>query len=144
MVDCKPMSTPLEANTKGLDNDVPLDDPSFYRGIVGALQYLTLTRPNLSYSVNFVSQFMHAPTIAHLKMVCRILQYIKGTISLGLNFTSHTILDLYAFSDADWNTISRSSIELEYRAMAHTTVELTWLSFTYVALIHSQRPRSSS
>ena len=53
MVECKPMSTSLEAKTKGLDNDVLLDDFSSYRGIIGALQYLTLTRPDLSYSVNY-------------------------------------------------------------------------------------------
>ena len=55
IVDCKPMSTPLEAKIKGLDNNTLLDDPTLYRGIVDALQYLTLTRPDLAYSVNFVS-----------------------------------------------------------------------------------------
>ncbi|XP_050231789.2 uncharacterized mitochondrial protein AtMg00810-like [Mercurialis annua] len=158
MVDCKPMSTPLEEKTKGLDSNIMLDDVSFYRSIVGALQYLTLTRPDLSYSVNFVSQFMHAPTISHLKMVRRILRYVKGSIHLGLDFTSHTTLDLSAFSDSDWagcpstrrsttgyctflgsnpiswcakkqQTVSRSSTEAEYRAMAHTAAEVTWLTF---------------
>lgn len=65
MVDCKPMSTPLEAKTKELGNNTPLADPTPYRGIVGALQYLTLTRPDLAYSVNLVSQFMHAPNQSH-------------------------------------------------------------------------------
>ena len=102
MVDSKPMNTLLEAKTKGLDNNTLLDDPSTYRSIVGALQYLTRTSPDLSFSVNFVSQFMHAPTISHLKMVRRILRYVKGTINLGLDFISHTTLDLYAFFDSDW------------------------------------------
>lgn len=57
------MSTSLEAKTKGLDSDILLDDPNFYRGIVRALQDLTLTRFDLSFSVNFVSQFMHAPNL---------------------------------------------------------------------------------
>jgi len=96
MVDCKPMSTSLEAKTKTTTNDILLQDPHVFRGLVGALQYLTLTRPDISYSVNFISQFMHAPTIIHFKMVHRILRYIKGTIDTGLNFTSHSTLDLCA------------------------------------------------
>jgi hypothetical protein len=55
MVDCKPMSTPLEAKTKTIATDMLLQDPQFFRGLVGALQYLTLTRPDISYSVNFIS-----------------------------------------------------------------------------------------
>ncbi|XP_020206019.1 uncharacterized protein LOC109791167 [Cajanus cajan] len=100
MVDYKLMSTPLEAKTKIGSNNTPLDAPSYFHGLVGALQYLTLTRPDLSYSVNYVSQFMHSPTIMHLKMVRRILRYVKGTIDVGLHFTSNTTLDLFAFSDA--------------------------------------------
>nr|XP_034924377.1 uncharacterized mitochondrial protein AtMg00810-like [Populus alba] len=158
MVDCKPMSTPLEAKTKISSNNTLMEDPSYYRGIVGALQYLTLTRPDLSFSVNYVSQFMHAPTMTHLKMVRRILRYVKGTIEMGLHFSSHITLDLFAFSDADWagcpttrrsttgyctflggnliswcakkeHTISWSSTEVEYHAMANTTAELKWLVF---------------
>ncbi|WJZ95061.1 hypothetical protein VitviT2T_013856 [Vitis vinifera] len=72
MVDCKPISTPLEAKTRTSSNNVLLEDPSYFRGLVGALQYLTLTRLDLSYSVNYASQFMHAPIVVHLKMVRRI------------------------------------------------------------------------
>nr|KYP50304.1 hypothetical protein KK1_027879 [Cajanus cajan] len=102
MVDCKPMSTPLESKTKFTSNHTLLEDPSHFRGLVGALQYLTFTRPDLSYNVNYVSQFMHAPTTMHFKMVRRILRYVKGTINVGLHLTSTTPLDLFAFSDADW------------------------------------------
>jgi len=101
-VDCKPMSTPLEAKTKTSSNKVLFEDPSYYIGLVGALQYLTLTRPNLSFSVNYASQFMHAPTTMHLKLVQRILRYIKGTIDLSLYFTINTTLNLCAFFDTDW------------------------------------------
>ncbi|RVW35747.1 putative mitochondrial protein [Vitis vinifera] len=102
MVDCKPMSTPLEAKTRTTSNNVLLEDPSYFRGLVGALQYLTLMRLDLSYSVKYASQFMHAPTFVHLKMVRRILRYVKGTIDIGLHFTSNTTLDLCTFSDAGW------------------------------------------
>ncbi|RVW62417.1 putative mitochondrial protein [Vitis vinifera] len=82
MVDCKPMSTPLEVKTKTSPNNVLLEDPSYFRGLVGALQYLTLTRPDLSYNVDYASKFMHAPTLVHLKMVRRILRYVKGKIDI--------------------------------------------------------------
>ncbi|KAL6316580.1 hypothetical protein AAG906_018835 [Vitis piasezkii] len=102
MVDYKPISTPLKAKTRTSSNNVLLEDQSYFRGLVGALQYLTLTRLDLSYSVNYASQFMHAPTVVHLKMVQRILRYVKGTIDISLHFTSNTTLDLCAFSNADW------------------------------------------
>jgi len=95
MIDCKPKSTPLEAKMKMMSNNTPFDDPSYFHGLVGSLQYLTLTRPNISYSVNFVSQFMH------LQMAHHILRYVKGTIDVGLHFTSNTTLDLFAFSYAN-------------------------------------------
>ena len=101
-VHCKPISTPLKAKTRTSSNNVLLEDPSYFRGLVGALQYLTLTRPDLSYSVNYASQFMHVPTVVHLKMVRRILRYVKGTIDINLYFTSNTKLDLCVFSYADW------------------------------------------
>lgn len=66
------------------------------------LQFLTLIRPDLSYSVNYASQFMHALTTVHLIIVSRILRYVKGTFNTGLHFTSNTILDLCTFSNVDW------------------------------------------
>ena len=102
MVDYKPISTPLKAKTRTSSNNVLLEYQSYFRGLVGVLQYLTLTRLDLSYSVNYASQFMHASTVVHLKMVQRILRYVKGTIDISLHFTSNTTLDLCAFSNADW------------------------------------------
>ncbi|XP_022868610.1 uncharacterized protein LOC111388158 [Olea europaea var. sylvestris] len=102
IIDSKPMSTPLETKFNNTTDDTPLADPSFYSSIVRALQYLTLTRPDLAFSVNLASQFMQAPCNSHLKMVRCILRYVKGTLSFGLQFFSRSILDLFAFSDADW------------------------------------------
>ncbi|XP_041025424.1 uncharacterized protein LOC121265828 [Juglans microcarpa x Juglans regia] len=69
MQDNKPMGTPMMPKTKGLTSDIPYPDPGHYRSNVGALQYLSLTCPELAFCVNFVSQFTHSPTIAHYKMI---------------------------------------------------------------------------
>lgn len=70
--------------------------------VVGALQYLTLTRPDLSFSVNKVCQYLYDPTSVHWTTVKWILRYVKGTIGVGvkINQSSSTLLSL--FSDADW------------------------------------------
>ncbi|GJZ39031.1 uncharacterized mitochondrial protein-like protein [Tanacetum coccineum] len=76
-------------------------NPTLYRSLVGALQYLTITRPDLSYAVNQASQFLHAPTDAHFQSVKRILRYVKGTITYGLIFATN-ILTLSWLQDSDW------------------------------------------
>ncbi|RVW62469.1 Retrovirus-related Pol polyprotein from transposon RE2 [Vitis vinifera] len=123
-----------------------------------ALQYLTITRPDIAHAVNSVSQFLHAPTIDHFFAIKRILRYVKGTLHFGLTFRPSTIPSaLVAYSDADWAgcldtrrstsgysiylgnnlvswsakkqpTVSRSSCESEYRALAMTAAELLWLT----------------
>jgi histone deacetylase 1/2 len=89
MKDSKIAPTPLSSSEKlsAMEGD-PLgpDDSTRYRSIVGALQYLTLTRPDIAFSVNKVCQYLHSPTTAHWTTVKRILRYIKGIVSLGLSF----------------------------------------------------------
>nr|KYP49044.1 Copia protein [Cajanus cajan] len=83
------------------------DDPTLYRSVVGALQYATITRPEIAFSVNKVSQFMCSPMEEHWKVVKRILRYLKGTLKHGLVFTptrSSSSFSLTAFTDADWAT----------------------------------------
>ena len=133
-----------------------VEDPTRYRSIVGALQYLTLTRPHLSFSVNKVCQFLHSPTTVHREVVKRILRYVKGTIGLGLRFKKSNSMLVSAFSDADWAgcpddrrstsgfavflggnlvswcarkqaMVSRSSTEAEYRSLANATAEVMWI-----------------
>jgi len=80
MTQCKPVSTPLSTSEKlSLHDGVLLgpEDATEYRSIVGALQYLTLTRPDIAFSVNKICQFLHAPTTVHWTAVKRILRYIK-------------------------------------------------------------------
>jgi hypothetical protein len=70
--------------------------------LVGAEQYLTHTRPDLSFSINKVFQFLYSPTTVHMTAVNRILRYLKLTISTGLKIRKSSSTLLSAFSDADW------------------------------------------
>jgi hypothetical protein len=158
MTGCNPIGTPL-AQKHNLRHDDPiLVDATNYSSIVGALQYLTLTHPDLTHVVNLVCQFMHQLGASHFQAIKRILQYLQGTLDYGLQLLSRSSLSLYGFSDTDWAgcldthysttgyciylsanciswaskkqpTVSRSSVEVEYRSMSTTTAELTWLLF---------------
>jgi hypothetical protein len=81
MTGCKPISIPLEQNVKLSANEEDLvEDTTMYRRIVGSLIYMTITRPNLSYAVGVVSQFMQTPRKPHLDTVRHILRYMKHTL----------------------------------------------------------------
>nr|GFC50325.1 uncharacterized mitochondrial protein AtMg00810-like [Tanacetum cinerariifolium] len=85
------------------DEEGELADPTEYRSIVGALGYLTHTRPDLSFIVGVVSRFMEKPTVKHLEAVKRILRYIKGTLSYGLTYTrGENRVTLTGYSDSDF------------------------------------------
>lgn len=157
LTDSKIVPTPIEANVKFTPtDDVPLDDPTLYRQLVGSLIYLTVTRPDIAYAVHIVSQFMSAPRTTHYAAVLRILRYIKGTLFHCLHFSFTSPLQLRAYSDSDWagdptdrrsttgycfflgnsliswrskkqTVVARSSTEIEYRALADATSELIWL-----------------
>jgi len=85
MSDCKPCATPVVANPKlSADGGVPVADPTDFRSLAGALQYLTFTRPDIAYAVQQVCLHMHDPREPHLAALKRILRYIRGTLHLGL------------------------------------------------------------
>ncbi|VVA38623.1 Hypothetical predicted protein, partial [Prunus dulcis] len=99
---CRSCPTPCKPHGQLLKSDGDaLNDPTIYRSIVGALQYLTFTRPEISYAVNTVCQFMTTPSELHFQLVKRILRYLQGTLDHGLTFTSGA-WELNAYSDADW------------------------------------------
>ncbi|CAL1396588.1 unnamed protein product [Linum trigynum] len=85
-----------------LDSSPPFSDPAMYRSIVGGLQYLSFTRPDISFAVNHVSQFQHSPTDNHWEAVKRILRYLRGTINRGPEFSEPTSLHVHGYSDASW------------------------------------------
>ena len=157
MTDCKPAATPAEAKPKlSATAGHPATDAALYRSIVGALQYLTLTRPDIQFAVQQVCLHMHSPRDVHWSLVKRILRYIRSTPTFGLRLRASASTELFAYTNADWAscpdtrhstsgycvffgdsliswcsnrqpTVSRSSAEAEYRAVANVVAETCWL-----------------
>ncbi|XP_020204384.1 uncharacterized protein LOC109789763 [Cajanus cajan] len=97
-----PMVSGCKLSKSGSDKFL---DVSLYRSVVGALQYATITRPEISFSVNKVCQFMSNPLEQHWSAVKRILRYLKGTMSLGLHLQPtppNSPLSIHAYYDVDW------------------------------------------
>ncbi|XP_015970878.1 uncharacterized mitochondrial protein AtMg00810-like [Arachis duranensis] len=132
MHNSNPMPTPMMTSLKMSKNDSdPYEDPKQYRSIAGALQYLTITRPDLAFVVNKVSQFMHSPTIQHWKAVKRILRYLEEILNEDSDWTSdlddrrsitgyciYLGTNLIAWRSDKQSKIIRSTTEEEYRAIA--------------------------
>ena len=157
MVHAKPSSTPMALGQKvALEDSAPFPDVTLYHSTIYALQYLTLTRPDISFSVNKLSQFLKAPT-QHYWSACKcLLRYVSGTPTLGLSFWPTAPFTLEGFSDSDWacnvddrrsttgycvflggNLVTRSSrkeqvivrsrTESKYWVLASATMELIWI-----------------
>ncbi|XP_070668346.1 uncharacterized mitochondrial protein AtMg00810-like [Malus domestica] len=102
MDDCKSCSTPCKPHNQILTSEgMLLPDPTLYKSLVGAFQYLTFTRPDIAFVVNTMCQYMHAPIDLHLGMVKRILHFLKRTMHCGLTYISGGSLQLNAYSDSD-------------------------------------------
>lgn len=95
MSDCNPVATPLPLRPE-YDESALFAELTYFRSVAGKLQYLTITRPDIQYAVNFVCQRMDTPTNADFGFLKRILQYIKGTVSLDLHLRKDASLKLSA------------------------------------------------
>src|SRR6185437_8975002 len=85
MTDCKSCSTPVDTQAKlSAALGDPMAEPTAYRSLAGALQYLTFTRPDLTYAVQQICLHMHDPRESHLAALKRLLRYVRGTIDFGL------------------------------------------------------------
>ena len=100
---CKTRKTPMDPNVKlSQDEGDLLDDPSMYRRMIGKLLYLTITRLDLSFSINRLSQFLAKPQTPHLQATYHVLQFVKSIVGQGLFYSSSSAIELKAFADSDW------------------------------------------
>ncbi|XP_047250104.1 uncharacterized mitochondrial protein AtMg00810-like [Capsicum annuum] len=165
----KPTNTPLDINHKlisveydkhlsieHMNDDEVLKDFSVYQRLVGRFLYLTITRPDLAFVIQVLSQYMHCPNKSHMKVALIVVRYVKGTLGVGLLIPAASTNQLVENCDSDWGaclqtrrlvtrylvkfggaliswkskkqkTVSRSSAEEEFRSMAMCTTEITWL-----------------
>ncbi|XP_057953996.1 uncharacterized mitochondrial protein AtMg00810-like [Malania oleifera] len=78
------------------------DDPFLYRSLVGALQYLIITRLDITHAITAAGQYMHKPSVSHFQAIKRILRYVKGTLQFGLIFTPSSSQEILVYFDANW------------------------------------------
>ncbi|KAH9723455.1 retrovirus-related pol polyprotein from transposon RE1 [Citrus sinensis] len=171
MLGSKGCNTPISVGEKlQKDKGCTFENSSLYRSIIGSLQYLTLTRPDIAFTVNILSQFLAVPTTLHWQACKRVLRYLQSTTHFGLQFFKSGSPSLTADSDADWgsdlddrrsvggycvylgsnlvswsskkqNIVSRSSAESEYRALALATSEVLWITYLLKELkVSLQKP----
>lgn len=171
MAECKAYSTPVDTNPKLSDSCPPVQDALDFQSLVSALQWLTFTRPDIVYDVQQVCLHMHDPREPHLNDLKCILSYIHDTLDLGLILCPSSGGNLTVHIDANWagfpdtrqytsgyavflkgnlisrsskrqNTVSRSSVEAEYRAVANRVAEVSWLC-QLLAKLHAPLRRAS-
>ena len=150
---CSPLMVPNVHLTKEGET---FGDLERYRKLLGKLNYLIVTRLDITHSVNVVSQYMSSPTIDHWATIEQILCYLKGAFGRGILYNNHGYNRLECFKDADWegskedrkstsgyyvfvrgnlvswkskkqSVVSRSNVESEYRAMTQSVCEFMWL-----------------
>ncbi|GJT10908.1 retrovirus-related pol polyprotein from transposon TNT 1-94 [Tanacetum coccineum] len=132
MTSCDSIGTPMA--TKHLDADLSgtLVDQTKYHSMVGALMYLTASRPDIVHATCYCARYQEKPTEKHLTTVKRIFRYLKDTINMGLWYPKETGFELTAFSDSDHagcldSRKSTSGAEAKYVSLSACCAQVLWL-----------------
>uniref|UniRef100_A0A1S3XM39 Uncharacterized mitochondrial protein AtMg00810-like n=1 Tax=Nicotiana tabacum TaxID=4097 RepID=A0A1S3XM39_TOBAC len=117
------VSSPLDSSSElQADDGQPLQNPTIFRHLVGK----TNTRPDLSFVVLTLSQYMQKPCVSHISAALRVLKYLCSDPGQGILLSAEPSFSLLVFYDADW-PLARIQGEAKYRSMKRVTAELTWL-----------------
>ena len=101
MENCNPVSTPMVLGMKlTKDDGAPCVDGRMYRSLIGSLLYLTSTRPDIVFAVNYLSRFMQNPSQTHHIAAKRVLRYLKGTLDFGVYYKRSTDANLLGYTDS--------------------------------------------
>ncbi|GKE77397.1 ribonuclease H-like domain-containing protein, partial [Tanacetum coccineum] len=151
-----PLEQNISITNELTDSDLLIDNITEYQKLIDKLIYLTHTRRDIAYSVHCLSQFMHKPLKSHLKIALKVLRYLKSALGKGIHVIKNNVTSLDVYVDADWakcvvtrksvtgfcvllngslvswkskkqNTLSKSSAEAEYKAIASATSEIFWI-----------------
>ncbi|GJR41592.1 ribonuclease H-like domain-containing protein [Tanacetum coccineum] len=156
IVHCKPSRTPVDSESKLGPDGVPVQDPTLYRSLVGGFEYLTFTRPDLSYAVQQICLYMYDPREPYFAALKHIMRYVKGTLDFGLHLYASATTSLVGYTNVDWtgfpstrkstsgysvflgdnllswsskrqHIIFRSTVEAEYQGVANVVAETAWV-----------------
>nr|XP_016434405.1 PREDICTED: uncharacterized mitochondrial protein AtMg00240-like [Nicotiana tabacum] len=119
------VSSPLDSSTRlSTHTGEPIEDPTLYRHLLGKLNYLTHTRPGLSFTVQHLNQYMQDPRKPHLDAAFRVLRYLLKDPRLGFFMSSSSSFKLLAFRDFDWATCpdSRKSVSGFYISLGTSPI----------------------
>jgi histone deacetylase 1/2 len=174
MEDCKPAPTPFpDGQILTSDMHSPPTDITTYCKLIGKLIFLTVTRPDIAFSVSRLSSYMASPQLAHLEAAKHLLRYLQGTLDMGILYRSGSPITISGFTDADWGsctdtrrsmgayiftlaagpitwqskkqlTVSRSSTESEYRALSDGAQEGVWLHRLLQELQYPSNPSTEA
>lgn len=158
MQNATPVKVPMDCHLKlHPDKGEPLVDPHPYQQLLGKLIYLNVTRPDITFPVHVLSQYMHKPTNVHMQAAKRVLRYLVNNPSQGILLANSSSAQVHAYCDSDWascpatrlstsgfcillgsspiswkskkqSVVARSTAEAEYKAMALTACEITWIA----------------
>eukprot|EP00253_Pinus_taeda_P005716 PITA_05716 len=129
MTECNPLSTPMEQNLKLTSIEgKEFEDATKYRQLVGSLNYLTITRPNISFVVGTLSRFMQKPCEGHWFVAKRVLKYVKGTQDFGLKYTQVGDFSLIGYSDSDLDGDKETRVSILGYAMSLGSGAVSWRS----------------